>query len=289
MKSQKGAQRRIAILAAGMVLIAAVPGAAQLRVSQNVAASVNPPGASAVTRVVYGVPLWGGAEKGPTGVLWDTAQVEGGLYNQFTPAFNDVGLEVFVEPIAVFDLRVRLAWRTMFNALGFGFTVLDAGGGNAPPDFDGPLFNRTGTMVEITPRLKAAVGPLVVLNPLTVRHVRMEEEPGESGWFYEPLADEPLGPHDWFIQNSTLVLYQLSSPPQDQLLLGVDNTLGWASGDGLRRWRVAATGVWATKRVIPGAELSLLVQVGGYPRHRAYSVASGDVYGAVQAGVAWRW
>ncbi len=279
---------RLVLIVAFLVVPLAV-ASAQIVLSQNLAASVFPVGASAGTRVFYSLPLYGGPEAGLTGVLWDNARVEAGINNQLTPAFDDLGVELFVEPIAVMDLRVRFARRWVYDTLGFGFIPLPEGGVSAPPAYDGDTFSRNGTVLEITPRVKAAAGPFVFLNALMFRQVRMDLREGESGWFYEPVSDEPVRSDDWIIQNGTILLYTIPTATDDQVLAGLDNTLLWVTGDELRRWRISGMFVWATQRVVPGAEFSLAVLVGGYPRHRAYRLESGEVYAALQTGLTWRW
>ncbi len=281
---------RVVILCA-LVLHLAGPAqaASQIVVSQTLGASVHPLGVSLGTRVLYRIPLYAGLVGDQPPLLLENTRLEAGVSNQLTPAFNDVALDLYIEPLAILDIRVRYGWRQAYDALGFGFMSVPAGGSVAPPDFSGDTTSRRGTFLELTPRVKAALGPVVILNSVTLRRITMEAEDGESGWFYEPLSDEPLRRGGWITQNATTLLYRLPVTSPDQLLIGMDNTLLWADGDDLRRWRTVAMLVWATDRVVPSAELSLIAQVGGYPEHRAYQLSRGELYVALQAGITRSW
>lgn len=261
----------------------------QVVLNQTLGASVHPLGVSLGTRAFYRMPLYTRRFGEQPPLLLQNTRIEAGVSNQLTPAFNDVALDLYFEPLAILDLRVRYGWRQAYDAFGFGYMSLPAGGTVAPPDFSGDTTNRRGSLLEITPRVKAALGPVVFLNGVTLRRITMDQEEGESEWFYEPLSDEPLRRGDWIVQNASTLLYRLPVDTTDQLLVGVDNTLLWADGDDLRRWRAAAMVVWATQRVVPSAELSLVAQVGAYPIHRAYQLSQGELYVALQAGITRSW
>ncbi|MFP4619344.1 MAG: hypothetical protein ACLFMZ_10925, partial [Spirochaetaceae bacterium] len=57
-----------------------------LSVRGTLAAKVNPLGASLVNKLYYTEPLYG--ER--SGVLWDSARMQMGITNDFTPAYDDL-------------------------------------------------------------------------------------------------------------------------------------------------------------------------------------------------------
>lgn len=254
--------------------------------SQQLGTSYNPLGLSLQSRLSLQVPLYRNLE----GVLWDSAKVEAGVINRLTPAFDDVGGEVYFEPIAVADVRARFVLRQMFDGLGNGYAPLDGPDVNYGPSADLDRYTRTGTMIEVVPRFKIALGPFVAFDSVTFRRVEMQEKDDESGWFYEPLGDVAQENGEWQLLNSAVVLWDTPLARESrQFLIGVDYSLISVDMDDPEWQRVSLMSVWSAPDLFggEGPAFSLIGILGGYLEHRYYSLADGEPYVAVQAGLTW--
>lgn len=256
--------------------------------SQTLGSSYNPVGLSLFSKLGLSVPLYANLE----GVLWDPAKVEVAVINRFTPAFDDFGGELYFEPIAVADVRARFVVRQMYETFGNGYAPLEGPDQNYGPSADLDRDARTGTMVEITPRLKFAAGPIVAFDSVTFRRVEMQKKSGESGWFYEPLADAPQENGDWQIGNSAAVLWNTPWAREKgprQLLFGVDYSLMSVDMDDPEWQRVSLMAVWSAPDLFgeSGPAFSLVGLLGGYLEHPYYDLADGEPYVAAQAGLTW--
>ncbi len=263
-------------------------GSRSLVHSQQLGTSMNPVGLSLSSRLALSVPLYRNLE----GVLWDPAKVEVGVINRITPAFDDVGADIYLEPIAIADVRARFVVRQMFDGLGNGYTPLDGPDVNYGPSADLDKVTRTGTMVEIQPRFKIAAGPFVAFDQMTFRRVEMTEESGESGWFYEPLGDVAQKNGEWQIGNSAAVLWETPlGKGARQVLVGVDYSLMSVAMDNPEWQRVSLMGAWNAPDLFgeTGPAFSLIGIVGGYLEHRYYDLADGEPYLAMQAGLTWKY
>lgn len=258
--------------------------------SQTLAASMNPLGLSLASKLALSVPLYQEME----GVLWDSAKVEIGAINRFTPAFDDVGAELYVEPIAVADVRTRVVFRQMFELFGNGYTPLEGPDVNYGPNAVLAQYNRTGWMVEIVPRFKVAFGQFVAFDSVTFRRVEMREMGSETGWFYEPLADAPQENGDWQIGNTAAILWDtpwIRERGPRQLLFGLDYSLMTVDMDDPEWQRLSLMTVWSAPDLFgeTGPGFSIAGLLGGHLSHPYYDVMDGEVYVAVQAGVTWRY
>jgi hypothetical protein len=282
----------------GIVLAGIVPGALfaldwderSVVHSQQLGTSINPVGLSLFSRLSLSVPLYREAE----GVLWDSAKVEAGVINRLTPAFDDVGAEFYFEPIAIADVRARFVVRQMFDGLGNGYAPLDGPDVNYGPAADLDRYTRMGTMVEINPRFKIAVGPIIAFDQVTLRRVEMTEKSDESGWFYEPLGDVAQENGDWQFGNSAVVLWDTPLAREGsprQVLLGVDYSLMSVDMDDPEWQRVSLMAVWSAPDLFgeDGPAFSLVGLLGAPIEHRYYDLADGEPYVAMQAGLTWNY
>jgi hypothetical protein len=250
--------------------------------TQNLAVQRRPIGVSLGTRLVRSVPLYDAR----SGILWDTARIEVGIANQLTPAFDNLAAEVFLEPIAVFDIRVRVGARFAFDALGSGYAPLES----YTADYENPnrLSYRSdvGTFVTVTPRLKAQVGPVVVLNAFEVTRFSFPTAPQTH--HYEQLYDVTLRRCDTVWRNSSAALWSWAGNTDRSLLTGLElgATRVPAHGSGTTR----VSGVAAYERAIAndGWTLSAAVVAGLYASHRYYDPTIDDLYTAARLALSRR-
>lgn len=280
-----GAARWIAVLFV-LLLPAAVPAqnAAQRgwSVSQEIAALRRPLGVSVTSRLRYTLPLY----RDRSGVLWDSTRVEIGLSNQLSPAFDDLAVEVMVEPVAVLDVAARAGVRYAYDGLGFGFAALPSY--DADYDDPGDLSYRSapGWFAAVTPRLKGQVGPVIVANALSV--VYFDFSGTGASHFYEQVYDIALQTRDHLLQNTTLLLYDL--PVQAPRVVRVGGTYLFQSvpGSGERTRRIAMVGIWEEPIGRSRRRLSVALVLGPYLEHRTYQATPADLFVAGQVGLAGR-
>lgn len=264
-----------------------------IRHDQQLAATGNPIGLSLLSRLMLSVPLFDEANEKRQGVLWDSTRIEAGIVNRVTPAFDDIGVEAFIEPIAIFDVRARAVYRQMYTIAGNGYTPLPDADADYRPKADLDRFERGGMMVEVTPRLKGALGPVVVLNATTFRRVSMRIKSGESGVFYENLGDVAQENGQWQVTNGTTALWNFHHEEggngDTAVLLGIDYTLNsiefraseWQRLSVIALWN--QDGLWGPQ----GPSITVTAIIGSYLDHRYFQTVDGEVYLVGQLGLAW--
>ena len=178
-----------------------------LSLRNAVGGMLNPSGIGLTSKLYYTEPLYGERE----GILWETARLEMGITNKLSPAYDDVSLELFVEPIAFFDFRSNIGVRYAYDALGYGYTPLSSYDENYSNAGSLPSQDETGLFISLTPRVKAAAGPIIFLNSLTWNHYSFSIDSGDidEDYFYEPTNDVILKESEYLIKNSTTVLYDI--------------------------------------------------------------------------------
>ncbi|MFP4179463.1 MAG: hypothetical protein ACLFSA_05355 [Spirochaetaceae bacterium] len=208
-----------------------------LSVRGTLGAKVNPLGASLVNKLYYTEPLYG--ER--SGVLWDSARMQMGITNDFTPAYDDLSIELFVEPVAFFDFRVNAGVRTAYNLFGYGFsTAVDYE--EEPEDPEDAL--ETGWFIRLAPTVKAALGPLVFLNSFTWSHFSFDVEyaDADAGHFYEPVHNVVIKNSDSLMKNSTTLLYNFPLENETRVLTGLEYALLYVPGSEFRRQELSFLG-----------------------------------------------
>ena len=203
----------------------------------SIGAALNPTGASLSTHVYYTEPLY----DQPEGRLWKSARTEIGLSNTFSPAYDDISLNVFVEPIAVFDFRSKLGVRYAYDMLGYGFTPVSSY--DEPYKSAGKLSSetKTGFFMELTPRFKFALGPLFFVNAFSWNiYSFYYDEPAESSrYYYEPTHDVILHEKDSLYNNTATLLYSLPPGSSAKLIAGLTHDLLYVDGSGYRSQKLS--------------------------------------------------
>jgi hypothetical protein len=250
--------------------------------TQTISASVNPLGLDFGTAVSYTYPLF--PEK--TGVLWDTARVEGGLKNSLTPSYEAVSAFLHIEPAAFFQLSMTAEVRCLYDALGFGLTPLAgySSSYSASTRKDSDRKNGAGLRYTISPILRGSYGNFLFGNTLSLilSDMRTMETDGLD-YYYEPASDIVLKTFDGYILNDTALLYRFTS----ELLGGIGHTILFvpASDYVSERMTLMGYGKKLLGRVWRG---SLAVLCGAHLRDRYNGLRDGKIYLAAQLGLSRR-
>ena len=200
------------------------------------------------------------------GILWDNARVEVGPRILASPSFADLGLRVYVEPVAVFDVTLSGGLRLMTDALGFGQAPVE-GYGLRGPSATGSSYKGAfarGWFAAVTPRIKGAIGPILVT--ASVGATYHAGETASTGFSEEPVSLQIIDEEDWVFLAASQVLYRFDSSRLSFVALGLDYQRTWVaeSKGGRAGTRIAAVAVG----VVPLAdrwELQSAVFTGGYP------------------------
>jgi hypothetical protein len=133
----------------------------------------NPLGAIVENRLCWRVPL-----SSRPGILWESAMLEVGACNSWTPADEVFGVRVAYEPIAFFRLTGFGGYFGLFKGLGYGyypFTSANASiGADLPKDVTRQ--NASGVWLSLAPELKMQVGRFICTDKLTVNHIELNRD-----------------------------------------------------------------------------------------------------------------
>ncbi len=271
------------LLSAGLLSAQQAPERG-LSLRNSIGGMLNPTGVSIATRLYYTEPLYGDR----AGVLWETARLEMGIRNQLSPAYDDVSLDLFVEPVALVDFRGNIGLRYAYNALGYGFTPLSSYESDYSDAGSRPSETRTGFFVHLTPRLKAALGPLIFLNAFTWSHYSFNAEADSQlqGYFYEPTNNVILKDSEFLMKNSTTLLYSLPlGGAETRYLTGVDYTMLYVPDSQYRSQKVSLMA--AVQHQLKEWDMSIdaALLIGAFLENRYYAVSDGYISPALQMGL----
>jgi hypothetical protein len=251
--------------------------------STSLGGRLKPDGVSLSTKLYYTEPLYGDLD----GVLWNSARLEMGLVNHLSPAYDDIALDLFFEPVAVFDIRVNLGIRHAYDLFGFGFTPVssyDVDYSNA-----GSLESerRTGFFARLTPRLKLALGPFIMVDALNWQLYSFQFDAGSGGtnYFYEPSHDVILEDSDSILKNSLSFIYRLPVEGDASVLTGLTHEFLYVSGSGYNFHKLALLGALELPFEEQGLSLNAGVLLGGFLGNKYYSLADWDLSPALQVGI----
>ncbi len=149
-----------------------------------------------------------------SGPLFDPARIEFGLQNRWAPVFNDVSAFVYFEPIAAFDLTASVGYQYQYEDLiGGGYYRMNSYDEDPTDDIDGRSTNQGGTVVRIAPRFKFAMWGIVVTHTVQFSFVDYSAGDNDDFNYFADTGggiDEVLNEQDFWIQNSSLLLYQVT-------------------------------------------------------------------------------
>lgn len=248
--------------------------------SHSLTALRRPLGVSVTSRLTYTQPIF----VDRSGLLWDSARVEASINNQFSPAFDDISMELMVEPVAFFDLTVRGGIRYAFEGLGFGFAGLADENVDYEDTADLEYRSLLGRFVILTPRLKAQLGPVIAVSSFQMAFFDFPR--ADSRYFYEPTYDIALGIRDLLWQSSNLLLYEIPVRVPRTLRAGVNYTILRVSDSGEQTQRISMLGLGEVSIGRSPWRLSTAFVFGLYVDHRYYDPVPDDLFVAGQVGVA---
>ncbi len=246
---------------------------------------LNPSGVGLTSKLYFTEPLYGERE----GVLWDTARIEMGITNKLSPAYDDVSLELFVEPIAIFDFRSNIGVRYAYDALGYGYTPLSSYDENYSDAGSLPSQDETGLFISLTPRVKAAAGPIIFLNSLTWNHYSfgIDSNDIEENYFYEPTNDVILKESEYLVKNSTTVLYDLpfDTDSENTYLAGAVYDILYVPDSKYMSQKASLIG--AVQVPVDKWDMSIdaALILGAFIENKYYAAKDGYIAPAVQIGV----
>ncbi|HUX52653.1 MAG TPA: hypothetical protein VMW73_17825 [Spirochaetia bacterium] len=231
--------KRAIIILATIILasatLSAEPVKGGLYYDQNIQASYNPLGLQFVSKLFYRAPL---VKSG--GILWDSTKIDFGLQNNLSPGYDLIGAFVNVEPIALFSLNATAQLAGFYKTLGYGFYSLasySSGFDSASLQALTPQ-NATGYVLSVAPTLKAAVGPISVLDTGTLTYYNVDNG---QGFFYERIGNVVLGKSDSELANSA---YLLCSVMQG-LYVGVNDSLTYVPSSAYLSHRLNAIAAYS--------------------------------------------
>src|SRR5208283_2671705 len=151
------------------------------------------------------------------------------------------GVFVDLQPIAFFDLALTGQFTGYFNALGFGF--VDLPGYSAP--FESASISHDGQrtapgyLLAAAPTLKVALGPFAALDTFSITYFHADDG---NGYFFERIANCPLGKKDYELLNQAYALVTITPG----LLTGFSDYVLIVPASGYMSHRVAGVGVFNT-------------------------------------------
>jgi len=152
------------------VLVLHSAAAAGLYFSPSLGASYNPLGINLDSRLYYRAKLWD-----RSGILWESAKIEIGIQNDWTPADDFFGARIMFEPIAVFDITLRGGYYGIYDLLGWGcyrFTSPHARYDDRERNGMRAV-SANGYGAAAAPTLKAQAGMVVAAYSFTVNYIRI--------------------------------------------------------------------------------------------------------------------
>jgi hypothetical protein len=226
---------------------------------QNVAGALNPLGGLVTTQLYYTKPLWN-----KPGVLWESARIEAGVQNEWSPSFNLARAYLKVEPLAVLNLTLSAGGIGSYRLLGFGFQrVRDYTAAFNPAAMDTvPQENRAGFWASARPSFQTAWGPLVVMDAMTWNYIRYG---GAPFYYYDRFGSTILRSRDWEMINEAYLLYRF----RGVFMAGLTYRALWVPAADYRSDRLCGILVY-NRKVRPGLEYYAALLAGTHVNDRHY-------------------
>jgi hypothetical protein len=260
----------IALLALLQSIAFAEPAKSGFFYDQNLQASYNPLGLQFVSKLYFRVPL-----VKAKGLLWESTKLDFGIQNNLSPSYDLVGAFVNIEPIAIFSLNATAQLAGFYKALGFGFYDISSYTSGFDSAALSPLTARdtSGYVLSVAPTLKAAFGPVAVLDTGTLTYYNVDNG---QGYFYERIGNTVLAKRDIELSNSGYLLYTL----KPGLLAGLNDSIMYVPASGYLSHRLNAIGVY-TRDLNAGLSLYGAFMMGTFLADEYYQYA---LYVAGQIG-----
>jgi hypothetical protein len=180
-----------------------------------------------------------------------------------TPAFVDVGPRLSLAPIDIFDVDVQASWHgyygTTSGLLPFAEPRNKLESQRYPRKED--AFVGSALSLSVSPTLKLALGPLVLIDSWTVERWHVDRPQGVTEpYVYEPYRDLVIAWDDTLVQQQASLMARLQKG-DDGPLLWVGGALRdtWSVDAGDRSLSVGGVGMWRPGR--SPRSTTLLLQV----------------------------
>lgn len=237
---------------------------------QSAAGCINPLGFLAETRFYRRTPLYA-----DTTLLFKTAKVEAGCFNEWSPGDECLGVQVAVEPIAFFTLSAKAGLYGVYKQFGFGYRRLKGPDGPYGNAFLAtlPQESRAGSRIALVPTLQAKIASFIVVNSLAISRVDMF---GSDEFFYEIRSALPHATHDYDFSNDAFLLLECTT----KLTAGIQHNLVYVASSGERQQKVCGVVLYsrATKKY---TRVFCALLAGGYTESK---LRRGSFYAGVMGG-----
>jgi hypothetical protein len=143
-----------------------------------IGASMNPLGVLVDNKLFWRMPL--SVKPGP---LWESAKLDVGIQNTWSPADEVFAARIAFEPIALFSLTGSAGLYGMYTALGYGMYPFPSANDaycSSPPKEVKPQ-SAFGTWLSIAPELRLKIKRLILVNTCTADYLSLNR----SGYFLE--------------------------------------------------------------------------------------------------------
>ena len=232
------------LLGAGLVPVMGQPTEPGLYLDQSLQGEINPLGAKLESRLYYRLPLIKSDK-----LLWESTKIDLGIQNDLTPAYDFAGVYIDIAPIAVLDLALTAQVAGYYKAFGFGFYGLSGpdAGYNSSSLQALQAQNATGYVLSATPTLKAAFGPIVVLDSGTINYFKVSES---LAYFYERSYDTVLSNPGTELANQAYLLARV----HPDILAGINDYLLYVPKTGYLSHRISGIVIYSgrlSSRVSP--------------------------------------
>ena len=170
--------------------------------SQQLAASLNPDGLRLKTDLSYKIPVFRS-----TNILFRNSGITPGFLNIITPSYEYAGVNIDIEPIAVFDLKVETAYKFYYTLLGYG--LLYQTGYHTDKlrlmDKSIPKYSRSTFFFHIIPSFKIKIGKIIAVSSTDFEYVNIYTD----RFFLEETFFVNMHNKDWVLKNDSLLLYEM--------------------------------------------------------------------------------
>jgi len=238
---------------------------------QILSGSVNPLGIMLDSKFYYEIPLSKSED-----ILFKTTKVDAGLINKFTPADDSIGIFLFIEPIAFFDLTLTGMFQYTFDALGYGFLKVDGPQADYSPEVQEKIKpeNKSGWWFIAEPRLKVQFGNFIALHTFSFNYM---EKLDYYGYYVEPHYDLIMKEKGSFIINDSYAMYQLNKT----LMVGINYYNLFVLDTKYSSQKIAGLLAWEPEVQFVSSFFAALL-VGSYLEDHYYK---GQFFVAIQAGI----
>jgi len=204
---------------------------------------------------------------GSDSILFKNNHVGVGVVDSVSPATNDVGAFIEIEPVAVFRLRMEYLYRTFFGE----FTAL------LPfPDKDADFSESVleereendeavweyGHTYKIQPTFQMQYERFILMNDTSFVWYDIDRD----GYFYEPVNDTLMKTEDYFFLNSTIVGVETwRKTDRKRIIAGSRYSFFRVDSTGIERQQLDGVMVWMMGEKLAFLENPMLMlAVGGY-------------------------